>query len=959
MAVLYAKLQGKATEAEAHALPTTLTDVADAWYTPWVSYVAEQGWMVGSDNMFRPMDNVTAKEVKVLLLKALGYEVVWETVDADAETNGIVLTAADETLPLGSEVFASVRAILDMTPVDGTETLGTVLTFTDYVAPVVEPEVPETLEVVSVTALNLREVEVVFNREVDATEAAKVANYKIDTNNPEKATVAEDGMTVVLRMSNANALGNYSNTSDLVIESEVGFDADTTISNFAVKDVTVPEIVSVEVTGPRNLKVTFTEPLDETVTAGNTVASFKMDAGAMALDSTVGSYSGRVVTLKTLANLSEGEHTLELVSGNNIVDNAAFGAVPSTATFTYTPDTSDLTVEIASSTEKTVDLKFNKAIDPATIVGNANVEVTHTYNTATNLVTGAAITNSGDDQTFTVTFVNPLPPGATTVYVKYNSASGTLVADNYANKLAATNLIVETVADLTAPVAELAEFINATTVRVTFSEAVTSATVTDETNYTLKDAAGDAVTVSSVAFHGTSTKVVNLTTGTINGGAYTLLVEDAKDISVAANEMVDTTLAFTATDAVAPTVVDNDSVTGGIQVQKIAADKVKVTFSEAMDSAYVTDKANWQYDGAALLTADTITMDGTKSVIIKIAANVDDTKAITLARVKDVAGNWIEAFSTPLDIEALVNIAPTSIKLTAKDTIELYFKNNVISGAVAADFEISHNTGGSYAAVTVTGVATTVADGHTTIVVTADTDWTDTEVSGAILVRSVSAANTAGATAGAKNAYSTSVEFAAATPVDYLMPEIATATTNDADADGQIDEVVVVFTEAMYHPSIQDADFTVAGYTVTGIAYTNATTITLSLKELTTPDTGATPKVTLAGAVQDATAQKNERASQAAVTSVDGATPIALTAVEDSTTQVTITFSEKIDVATVAAGDFTGTSTPSAAVLAADGMSVVVTVGAMSGVETVIVNTVDDMVGNTIGATTFTRGTDF
>lgn len=941
MAVVIAQMYGEKLIAMDYAFEPTFTDMVEGeWYIPYVAYAENKGWMIGDgpNTTFRPNDTMNAQEVNVMFLKALGYtdaDFTWdETVNSLAADLGFAVDAADPSLVMRGEAFTAVVKALDVMPKDGTEALGTVLDLVNYTAPVVEVPVVD-LAVESVTALNLREVEVVYNTEVDATEGVKAANYKIDSNSPEKVTLAEDGKTVVLRMSNANALGNFSNTSDLVIESEVGFDADQTISNFSVKDTTVPEVVSVEVTGPRNLKVTFTEPLDETITAGNTAASFKMDAGAMALDSTVGTYSGRVVTLKTLANLTEGNHTLELVSANNIVDNAAYGAVPSTTTFAFTPDTSEVTVSISASTEKTIDLTFNKAIDPATIVNNANVLVTHTYNTATNQVTGAQITNSGDDQTFTVTFTNPLPPGSTTVYVKYDSATGTLVADNYSNKLAATNIIVETIADLTAPVAESAEFIDATTVRVTFSEAVTSATVTDETNYTLKDAAGDKVSVTGAAFHGTSTKVVNLTTGTINGGAYTLLVEDAKDISVAANEMADTTLTFTASDAVAPTVTDNDSATPGIQVQKIAADKVKVTFSEAMDAAYVTDKNNWQYDNAALLTADTVTMDGTKSVIIKIAANVDDAKAITLARVKDAAGNWIEAFSTALDIEALANIAPTTIKLVNKNTIELYFKNNVISGTVATDLEVSYNGGVAYNVVAVTGTPTTVADGHTTITVNLDTDLTDTEITN-VRIRTTAGA----AAAGAKNAYGTPVQIttpAGDNTVDYFAPEVLLVTTDDLDTNGQIDTIVVDFTESMYQPSIQDTDFEVAGYTITGMAYTDADTVTLTLKELTTPDTGATPKVTLVGAVQDATAQRNEKASQAAKTSVDGAAPVLLSVAQTAAATATITVSEAVEhVALAVTTDITGTvnaaNTPitgvtSAQVLTANATNTILLVG--------------------------------
>ena len=91
--------------------------------------------------------------------------------------------------------------------------------------------------------------------------------------------------------------------------------------------------------------------------------SFKLDDGTVALDVTKANYSGRSITLETLADLKEGEHKLAIEKDSKVKDSAGFSVAPTTLTFTYAKDTSPLSVEVVESTETTVTIKFNKAIN--------------------------------------------------------------------------------------------------------------------------------------------------------------------------------------------------------------------------------------------------------------------------------------------------------------------------------------------------------------------------------------------------------------------------------------------------------------------------------------------------------------------------------------------------------------------------------------------------------------------
>ncbi len=880
------------SKAETDAILKDFADGAKVpeWARQRIAYLVKNGMMAGS------LDTTTKKlyikadgdllgaQFATLLLKQLGYNVdSWKTAIAQLSEVEGAKDIADylsyaTTYILRDQAVGMIYGTLTADyAATGLETvIDKIVTAKPSVREVAEKAglvkpVATELAVESVAAKNLREIVVTFNKSVVVDEAKKVANYEINDNNPASVTVSTDGKTVTLVTSHANKMGNYSNNVKLEIFKAVGLTADKTISDIAAKDITVPSMVSVEATGPRNIKVTFSEPLNETVSVSNTVNSFKLDNGTVALDSTSASYNGNVLTIKTLGDLTEGNHTLAIKndSANLLVDSASYGVAPSSATFNYVKDTSALTVTVVESTETTATIQFNKPIDPATLVGNADVKFRHTYNTSTNEVTGAAVTNSGDDQKFTVTFPDnkPFAPGASSLYIVYTNS--TSVKDNYGNKLAEATLTVNTTADLTKPVISKVDFISATSLEVTFSEKVEAGAgangAENKALYTLKDSTGAVIAISSAAFKAdTGNKVVVLTTATMNGGSYTLAVKDIKDVSIAKNGMDAVTLSFTAVDKVAPTISST---------KQIGVNKIKVTFSEAMDVATITDKAYWKHNAADLNADDKIeAVDSNKAVIITFKNNLNladantdgilDNETLTVARVKDVAGNWSENFSQILSVTKVVNVGYTKAEMTATDKIKITIEDEVINGATTNDFEVSFDNGTTWSAIRVVGMSVSVVDGDTILELTTSAKATNTEATN-VQVR------TAGglATTSAKNAYDTALLFTATSVADKVAPSIVSAVTKDTNANNKIDTIEVTYSEALYVASVSDADFTVEGYEITGITVVG-NVVKITVKELDVTDNNATPKVTQVGEIQDAL--KNKLGAQEAITSTDG-----------------------------------------------------------------------------------------
>ncbi len=857
-----------------------------AWAEGWVALAVKEGVMNGGNNKLAAGAELKGKDLASMFMNALGfakdndYNTAVELLAA--KSAGKILSAiADDITDADLTRDAASAVVFDTLTVkakDAAKTVVDVLVGTDATKKAVAVKAgliaaPTALEISKVEALNLRELVITFNKPVVVDEAKKVTNYEINDNNPVAADVSADGTTVTLRTSYANKMGNYSTEVKLEVFKAVGLATDTTISNIAAKDTTVPTIVKVEATGPRNLKVTFSEPLNETVTASDTVNSFKLDNGFMALDTTVANYSGNVLSLRTLGDLAEGTHTLQVKndSANKLVDSANYAVTPASTSFTYVKDTAPLTVKVVESTETTATIQFSKPIDTATLT--ANIKFRHTYNTNVNEVDATTLTNSGDDQKFTVTFpsTKPFAPGASNLYiVNTNDAA---IKDNYGNKMPDTTLVINTTADLTKPTVTKVDFISATSLEVTFSEKVLAGSSTNGAEnsalYTLKDSTGAVISVTKAEFKsGSGDKVVVLTTATMNGGSYTLTVKDVQDVSIAKNELDDVTVSFTGTDKVPPQV---DT------VKQIGDKKVKVTFKEVMDVATATDKSNWKRNGAALAEKDTIVpADGNKSFIFTFDGTFDGTKdgenlkneTLTLARVKDLAGNWSETFSQLLTVKAVAPIVYKYADMIATDKIKLTFDDEVISGATTSDFQVSFD-GTDWTTVKVTGMSTTVTDGDTIITLTTNTKASNTKATD-VQVRTKDGV----ATVGAKNAYSMPLLFTADTLADKVAPAINTTagsvvTVDSATANGKIDAIKVTYSEDLYVASVSDDDYTVEGYEVTGVSVAG-NVVTISVKEKDIADYAtATPKVTQVGSVKDL--NKNELGPQAAITATKGA----------------------------------------------------------------------------------------
>lgn len=865
------------TDAEIAAALKDYTDKEDIsfWAEAYVAYATDAGYLAGRDDgSLDPKANLLGKDYATMILRAMGYEV-----DAEGWAIATTLLAEVDGLSVAQAIKFNDKALIrdDAAGITYAALLGETADEETLIAALVAAGAvdaddaaaaglytkPAAAGVKDITMSELREVVVTFTAPVNATEAKKLANYTIGTKAPTAAALSADGKTVTLTVDPTYATANYA-SYDVVVKAAVGIPADYT-KKVVATDITIPTLVSATPVGPRAIKLTFSENLN-LATAYEVMSSLKLDNGTLAISAPAITAFTKTITINTYVDLAETAHTIAL-SGNLLKDVAGYAVQAASLSFNYVKDSSALSYTVGATTETSVKITFNKAIADGSFIGNTNVYVGHSYNNETYPV--ETITTS-DNLTFTLTWNSgkPLPPGTTNVYVGYKSATGAKIKDQYGIVIEAFNFAVTTNPDFTKPTVSSVEFVNSTTVKVTFSEAVESTTATLATNYVLKDSAGTVVATNSAAYAKDSsnndiTTVINLTTNSMNGGAYTLEVKNVKDKALAGNVIDTVVVPFTGTDKVAPSIADADTTDAYAKTAKrLSTTKVQINFSEAMDVSTITNKLAYKLGASDLASGDTIvaTADGKGAIITFATAPADfATIKVSSATLRDLAGNWVASYFDDVTIPALAKLTATAAMVN-KNQVKLTIAD-IVSGMTAADFVVQNTVAG--ANYTVNGIAVEYDATKTYITLyTSDIVVATTDAAGMSEITVSSYVYNNGPVVGGelvnvKNAYANTVQFASVAVTDKMAPAIVSVTKTVSA--GKITHVTVTFSEALYAASVQDADFTVSGTTVSSVTL-NSNVVVIDVADVT----DAATTVTLVGPVEDLA--RNVLASSAAKT---------------------------------------------------------------------------------------------
>jgi hypothetical protein len=732
------------------------------------------------------------------------------------------------------------------------------------------------LSVTSVQAVNPKQVEVVFDRELNTEEKAKMvlANFHVGLHNAPDTNrlvgtgaavaVLDDHKTVLLTLGNSGLRDYYftsgTSTNKVVVKKEVGLDTDYTVTNLNFIDAEVPQLVSVETVSPTQIVMTFSEPLDRSLVP---VINISMLSGVspVPLNLTTPVYvdSQRQLKINSLVNLVAGSYTLSISTGNNLKDYTGFSVVPTSKTFTHTPITTAPTATVKSSTETSVTLEFSRSIDPTTLVGNVAVNFWHTYNIPAYVVNGTAVTNlSGDNKTFEVNFgpSRPLPPGSTTMWMSY--VAGTLdaskIKDTWGNIVAPATFNINTVPDTNAPTATVTLVPGSNTqINIQYNKAVTGATVS--ANYTLRKGVSVVAGFLVADVPGTP-NLYRLTTITPMVGTHTLTISNIRDTSINQNLMPTQSFTVEVPDLVPPQVIEviaNNAVIAN-------ANQLFVYLTKAMGPSAL-DPSNYRLvevipggESQNLLPLGTVITQIGSTVKITLPANLGVTYTkLFVGNVKDLAGNSLSPMTSHI-IQTMTGFSANPTEVTVRSKTQVSFKVNRHLSFVDASKIINAIPGGLIAQ---SAFLVNNPDGTATVTATFAANQFQTFIP-VLPAERDKISLSAGALTDI-NGFASDLDLNVVVAVDQAPPVLESATKVAVSASQT--RVDVKYSENIYPSSATDSDFTVHGYPILSVITVGDTvrvTVDATLAQVT--------QITQVGAVEDAfLAPRNVLGPQSAI----------------------------------------------------------------------------------------------
>lgn len=663
MVILLSRLMGDEEVASKFPVseesPTWEDARTDAYYVPFFAWAQVNKFFAGKTvKEFGPREAITAQDYAVVLLRALGYDVeghdAWKAALADAKKLGILanVEVEDATEITRGQMSVMTLNALAVNVKDSTKTLAETLEIKLPVPAVLEAEV---------VADNLKEIKVVFNKDVDA-DLLNLELYSTTAGEIEHAVI-EDGNVVVLTLKGNMTKKAYSLTIKGTKEVDGKY-------NFTAGDNAIPAVESVVGLGTKALKVTMTEPIKDT----KKVSNFTIDGKAV-----YGSVNviGREIIIKTYNALSVGEHDLTVSS---LEDYAGFKSLATTVTFEVVEDKEAPTVvEVEAPALEKVIVTFSEEVDAATVNNKTIYHGNKVYPTSHKALTG-------NKYEFTFEGSKGLPLHETTIYV-----SG--VADYSGNKMVAAEVAVKAVVDLTRPeVEEVTLSADRKVVTVKFTKNVEL----KDAKFTILDKKDNKLIIVNTEKLAKSAKLTLGKALTLDG-EYTLKITDVKDTNKYANYMADYSELISVSDVGQPNLALAEKTLDPGKKDEDAVYTLTLSFDKAMDFSTVSDPANYLVEVDGVIkplstlsnSIDILDSDGRK-VEVKIYAEKDskgkyiDVTGIAGLELKAANGKTISNYGK-MEYFASEVFKNTKAVATAKDKVKVTFNQVVVNDKLDAD----------------------------------------------------------------------------------------------------------------------------------------------------------------------------------------------------------------------------------------------------------------------------------
>lgn len=604
-----------------------------------------------------------------------------------------------------------------------------------------EEVIPADPKVVSVSAVNGKQLVVQFNKAVDdstlyaddwtvidglitVTELKKAdgTNSTTVTANNLVPTLSEDGKSVTLTAAGNEVFnGKYTIAVNKGVKDFDGKDVPAFSTIIDVVDNKAPSLSSAQSVARATTKsviLTFDEPVQASgviVYIDGAPASVSRPQG-LGLDQLVVT-SG--TDLKAGTNYELSLLNVKDYSGNFIATN------PYKTTFTVTEDVAAPVVQsVTVKGENKVEVVFDKIMNQSSFLNNARLldsnGVLQTLFTAS--VSGNKVTLTSNQA------INYGPNGTFTG----NLLIGSEVSDNLGNKLGSTyTQSVTFTKDTAAPQVASVTYKN-NKVTVTFNENIAKEANTLANASIINNTTGAVKSLGEITIGDDegNAKISGKTLvipATLNAGDYTLRLPAnvIKDTALAGNKNVATVNSFevkatSETDTAAPTFVKVDD---EVTITKVGTNadleqtvSYKLQDSSGIDLASVRDVNNYTLDGKALPIGTYVTTDysGTDSAQLTVTLHIPSNKItetknsykLVISNVKDKAGNYASPqVSEDFNLSEGVKPELKSAVLATGDTSTVVLSfSEAVNLVDNTDFEIKLNSVDVSSAATVSKV---------------------------------------------------------------------------------------------------------------------------------------------------------------------------------------------------------------------------------------------------------------
>ncbi|MCE7996353.1 MAG: T9SS type B sorting domain-containing protein [Roseivirga sp.] len=695
-------------------------------------------------------------------------------------------------------------------------------------------------------------------------------------------------------------------------------------------DTSAPTLVSASLDSDTQITLTLSEPVQ---TNGNNPTDFTIvdaNSSPFVVSAQVDGTALDTDIVLTVADLSSATGPLTITYANNNNEITDFGG-NSLATDATGIDLPLLPVMLSAVLDNNTQITVTYDVNVRTNGGNpSDFTVTDGVGT-TFAVTGQADGTAGDtDIVLTVADLSSAVGDLTVTYTNNNNEisdddSGATFAETDA-----TGVTIDT--DVTAPTLSAATKDSDTQITVTFSEPVQT-NGTNPTDFTMTDGQGTAFTVTAQADDTAKDTDIVLTVNDMSGAVGDLTVTYTNNN----NEISDFGGNDLATDATGIT-IDLDSTVptvSSIVRQDPTAERTnkstvifRVTFSELVDNVDVTDFSisGAGAGGTAAITG--ITTETANTVFDVTVGTIDTEGELDLdfdagQDISDFGGN---AFAGTISTEETYTIdltqpTITSITRNSPDS-EITNANSVVfrvtlseevTNAGTKDFELSGDAGGGTAVVS----AVSTQELSTEIDVTVSNINTEGELNLDIFVF-----HSLGDVAG--NFFAGTISSEETYTIDMTAPTLMSATK---DSDTQI---TVSLDEVVQTNGTNPTDFTVTdglgnSYAVSTQADGTADDADIVLTVADLSGAIGDLKVTYAnnnGEISDLAGNDLDTDATGVSIDTDATSPTLVSGTRDSDTQLTITFSEAVQIIGDNPDDFTvqdANNTPFAVTQIADG----------------------------------------